>query len=180
MNDLVLMKDLNALATTDAAWACFPLGHTEYQIRNFILNRRDFPTEASRYRQGIRELWARWEAYWQNKDRLDQIVIDRMIHEAKLDFSRLRLARGIVRMYRASRLSSLLKLAQLQRQETALLHDLERRVIREAMVFIDEVKTLQPEDPGQAFSKESEDQFWRLLAKDRKELAEIVPRNGGK
>lgn len=53
-------------AVDPLAWETEPLGHTRYQLKHFVL-KTDNPTADSQYRQGVRELWTRWQAFRQAK-----------------------------------------------------------------------------------------------------------------
>ena len=163
MNELTV-KIQNAV-TAPNVWKCFPLGHTEYQIKNFMLGGPNLPTDASKYRQAIMELWSRWDAYWADQDRLDQIKVERLQQQAIVDFSSLHLLRGIKGMWKARRMGAELRLAQMGRQETALTYDLEHRIVREANILLTEAARLAPPNPQQEYSVESEAKMWSMIPK---------------
>ena len=66
MNDLVradsLLPSLHRTLMDEKIWAVEPLGHTAYQLKNFVIRAPENPNDDTRYRACIRELWGRWAA----------------------------------------------------------------------------------------------------------------------
>ena len=72
-----LMVKLSTELEGEMVWKATPLGHTPFQIERFILNDNEFPkANGAKFRQCVRELWARWGAYWQNREDLELLDID--------------------------------------------------------------------------------------------------------
>ena len=163
MNELV--KKIQNTSMSASVWECFPLGMTEYQIKHFVLSDREYPTDAAKYRQTVRELHTRWDAYWADQDRLDQIKVERIQQQAIVDFSSLHLLRGIKGMWKARRMGAELRLAQMGRQETALTYHLEHCIVREANILLTEAARLAPPNPQQEYSVESEAKMWSMIPK---------------
>lgn len=171
------IKDLSALDV----WKVEPLGHTEYQIRNFILNRRDCPTDDLRYRQILRELWGRKGAYDQDVQVYREQEINAELLSAERD--RLRITGWWMRIMPfggrtlKAKLAMLdLKISTAKRVMEDTLVDLRERVMRETSVFLDELGKVHPKE-GDRLDIEHEN--WTEKAKVEKKLEELMSNSTG-
>lgn len=181
MNDLIvkahdLMAGVGKSLTAESVWASRPLGHTQYQIEKFVFNDREHPHGAARYRQALRELWARWGAYWQVRDQYDDLEFDAQILESEVQ----RLSTPAVLPWQrkrraAERGKAELRLKQIERKRGELLMDLEHRIMPETC---DILKVLQENAPSlddkESFTMEAEQRVWEHRARSEPRLRELM------
>ena len=169
MNDLdvrahSLMTKLAVELSSDLVWKATPLGHTPFQIERFILNDAEYPkANGAKFRQCVRELWARWGAYWQGKDSMDGLAID--LDEARHD------ARWSLNPFVRRRAA--LKQAQIERKMRELNLDLEHRIMPETEQFLRIASECAPDD-AKVFDFENEWKVWKHRATAQPKLKELI------
>ena len=159
-----LMSKLATELSTEMVWKATPLGHTPFQIERFILNDAEYPkANGAKFRQCVRELWARWGAYWQNRDQADALAIDldEAKHDAKWSISPFARRRGV------------LKAAQIERKLRELNLDLEHRIMPETEQFLRIAAESAPED-AKVFDFENEWKVWKHRATAQPKLRELI------
>ena len=183
MNDLALeaagplMSKVLSTIMAPSVWAAQPLGHTETQIRRFILNEREHPRGAEKFRQIVRELWVRLEAYHQVKDRLDDLDIDELVARADLQQATASFAfMPWPRMRKDARIKKdIISLARIARARELIQLELRERIMRETLVLLDEAQDNAPSlDDAKAFTVEAEMKMWQQRAEYTPRLKELV------
>jgi hypothetical protein len=155
--------------------------HTEFQIRNFILNEIDWPTDEGKYHQSVRELFARYENLIHLSYQYRVLKNEIEVHELKKE--ELELDLNLMRPEEHN-MSSLKKMKMKKRRfelyiekEQIEIDDKKRRLVllkkqasetmREMEVFIDVVNTLDQfipdhhrDENGLPDREKSEANFW--------------------
>ena len=158
-----LIAQVRGVLEAPLVWAATPLGHTEYQVRNFIIPRSEHPTNAAQYRQVICELWARMKVAIQAQDGLEDIEVDLME------------ARATIAWTPWARRRKTLRISRLERNMRMLQLDLEQRIIRETAILIEMAQSLAPTlDEREAFTMAQEAKMWALKAKTQPKLAGLL------
>ena len=174
MNDLhVQARDLMAKLATELSsemvWKATPLGHTPFQIERFILNDAEYPkANGAKFRQCVRELWARWGAYWQVKDALDDLDVERQRQEFRARWGLLPWVRRSAR----------LQLARIERKTRELHLDLEHRIMPETEQFLRIASECAPDD-AKVFDFENEWKVWKHRATAQPKLKELIGKEPG-
>lgn len=182
MNDLAcsaaapLMSKVYAMISSQSVWSSTPLGHTEVQLRRFVLNDREYPAGTAKFRQAIRELWSRLEAYWQVKDRMDDLDVEEQMAQADLQAASMPRLLPWSRMRQAARRQKArLVLTRIARIRQMLQFDLRERIMRETFVLLDEAQRNAPSpDDANAFSVEAEMKTWEHRAESTPKLKELL------
>lgn len=171
MNDLTVQQQAHGLMTklageldTQIVYAATPFGHTPFQIERFILNDQEFPkANGAKFRQCVRELWARLGAYWQNRDQADTLAID-------LDEAR-RYATWSIFPFARRRWA--LRVKQIGRKLAELQMDLEHRIMPETEQFLRIAKESAPDD-AKVFDFANEWKVWKHRATAQPKLRELI------
>lgn len=159
-----LMTKLATELQTEMVWKATPLGHTPFQIERFILNDNEFPKSGgAKFRQCVRELWARWGAYWQNRDQQETLAID--LDEARHD------SRWSLNPF--ARRRGVLKVKQIERKLNELQLDLEHRIMPETEQFLRIARECAPDD-AKVFDYENEWKVWKHRATAQPKLRELI------
>jgi len=159
-----LMVNLATELQAEMVWKATPLGHTPFQIERFILNDAEFPkANGAKFRQCVRELWARWGAYWQNRDQRELLEVDR--DEARRD------ARWSLNPF--ARRRAVLKVVQIERKLHELNLDLEHRIMPETEQFLRIARECAPDD-AKVFGYENEWKVWKHRATAQPKLKELI------
>ena len=169
MNELAvqahaLMVKLSTELSSEMVWKATPLGHTPFQIERFILNDGEYPkANGAKFRQCVRELWARWGAYWQNRDQQDALAIDldEAKHEARWSLSPFTRRRAV------------LKQAQIGRKLRELNLDLEHRIMPETEQFLRIASECAPDD-AKVFDFAGEWKVWKHRASAQPKLRDMI------
>ena len=169
MNELAvqahaLMVKLSTELSSEMVWKATPLGHTPFQIERFILNDGEYPkANGAKFRQCVRELWARWGAYWQNRDQQDALAIDwdEAKHDAKWSLNPFTRRRGV------------LKAKQIQRKLAELQMDLEHRIMPETEQFLRIASECAPDD-AKVFDFAGEWKVWKHRASAQPKLRDMI------
>ena len=145
---------------TDAAWKLDPLGHTPYQLRNFVVKNEN-PTADSQYRQVVRELWTRWQAWRQAKYQYEKQQAE--MDALKADVEGLRLLRAVAFLpFWRAKLGALIRLKQIEieaREQNCIEVSLNAQhvVVRETKVLLDVLKELPaPEEDRE----KADEEYW--------------------
>lgn len=169
MNDLItktqeLMEKAHAMAVSGEVWAVEPLGHTEYQIRKFVLKDRDYPTPDLKYRQCILEIWTRWVAWRQAKYQYDKLGAQIEIWKAEQDELREETGKSSAQHKKSEAQVGLLdiEISNAEAQRGELLLDMQYRIIRETEVLMDEASKVSPAEGNRM---EVESNNWKERAK---------------
>ena len=172
-NQMVLLDQAHALMlrmagelSTDLVWKSTPLGHTPFQIERFILNDAEFPeAHGAKFRQCVRELWARWGAYWQVKDGLDDLAVE---HDRQTFLARWSLLPW-------GRQKARLQLERIARKTRELHLDLEHRIMPETEHFLRIASKCAPDD-AKVFEFAEEWKVWKHRAGSQPKLKELIGR----
>lgn len=168
-----MLEKLKVLCLSEKAWQVDPLGHTEYQLKHFVIG-RDNPTQDTKFKQCIRELWARWNAAQNSMASYEEKLIQEEIYRSEiiileqkpLFFKGHKAKRNAeIKMY-------LHKICVSVDQRTGLNIDLERRILREAKILISILQTLSPSD---GLREEIEKVNWEARAQANPEVKKLIP-----
>ena len=175
-----LMEQVRHTLLSQQVWPTAPLGHTEMQLRRFVLNDREFPAGLGKFRQAIRELWARQEAYYQVHDRLEDLAVQEQ--RARATLAQARASWAFLPWSRMRRAATMLEaqqlLARIDRARLFLQVDMRERIMRETVVLLDEARKNAPPDAQSIFSQEDEMKLWQHRAKHEPKVAELM--DGGR
>lgn len=156
--DAIAVK-AHMLTLTKEILAMNPMGHSEHQIRRFIISE---PTADLNYKQCVRELWARWGAYQQSVSqlRINAAEVDEINAEIEGLQKRWFFA-GWKRRKRDAQVARLVarKDTLLDAQESIKI-DLEYRTLFETGVFVSILKEL-PEPSQDRTTAEAEN--WKRI-----------------
>ena len=159
-----LMVKLSTELEGEMVWKATPLGHTPFQIERFILNDNEFPkANGAKFRQCVRELRARWGAYWQNREALELLDIDEQEQRFRSRWSLTPWARARARN----------RLGQIGRKRHELQLDLEHRIMPETEQFLRIARESAPED-AKVFEERGEWELWKHRSKTQPKLKEMI------
>lgn len=172
MNDLTvrqqahqIMLKVGSSLEHKMAMAATPFGHTPFQIERFVLNDNEYPkANGAKYRQCVRELWARMEAYHQNRDQYESLLID-------LDEAKHELGKWIVSPF--ARRRAALRVKQIERNLVKLQMLLEHNIMPETEQFLRIAKESAPED-AKVFDFANEWKVWKHRATAQPKLKELI------
>jgi flagellar biosynthesis chaperone FliJ len=180
MNDLTivekaqdLMERAYALSMGGEVWKVEPLGHTELQINRFVLNNKDFPTDDSKYRQCILELWSRWGAWRQAKYQHDKLGAQVEIWRAEQDELREKTGMSASGHHKTEAQIGLLEVEinNATTQQGELKIDMEYRIIRETGILLDALAKLSPAEGNRM---EVELKNWQERAKNNDKVKKLL------
>ena len=159
-----LMVRVGTELSAEMVWRSTPLGHTAFQIERFILNDNEFPkANGAKFRQCVRELWARWGAYWQVKDAIDDLAVD---EQKQRFFARWGL-------FPWTRHTAGLKLDRIARKRRELHLDLEHRIMPETEQFLRIASECAPDD-AKVFDMAGEWKVWKHRASAQPKLRDLI------
>lgn len=165
--DMVLLEAARPL--TDPTVYAEAIGHSGFQIENFILNNHDFPTPDLKHKQCILELWARYNSYNSSKHQADTLEQEIVILKAERDGDEkaLTAAKKKLKDIEIAYKEGCLAIARL---------DMEHRTLREARVFMELLKQ-NPASPKPR--NEAERENWEAKAANDKKVEAIMNRIRG-
>jgi len=170
--DLVVVDD-NDMPIIDKMHKLFKnmmSAHSEFQIRNFILNDFDFPTDAGKYHQCVRELYSRY-------DNLINLSHEYKKTQHEIEIAEIQKERLLRNLSKASddldirEINSLIKMQDIEIEHKMLrIESIKKNAsesIREMRVFMDVVETIDKYIPnefrdanGLPDKEKSELEFW--------------------
>lgn len=83
--ELIRDKDRKLMKKAFEFFNVTPFGNTEFQIRNFVLNNKEYPTPFSKYRQAKIELWARFQSLVEDHFQYREALADIELEKAKIE-----------------------------------------------------------------------------------------------
>lgn len=155
----------------------FQTAHSEFQIRNFILNDADFPTHMGKYHQCVRELWSRYQNLITLTYEYKKLGNEIKYHELKIDEEEVRTPVSFENVIFSDRKKQLrIEAEKLEIQYKSLrqqsIEKSASETLREMKVFLDIVNTLDmiipdnfKDETGLPSKEKSEAHFW--LAKQK-------------
>jgi len=145
--------------------------HSEFQIRNFILNDIDFPTDAGKYHQSARELYGRYNNLLQKHYEYRTTLVEIKKYELQLKYKEKEISLNTIDEFQLAmtKLDAEIDQIEIERRQAKLVQ-LEKEakdVIREMRVFYDAIQTLMKRIPKEFLNKngmpdreKSEMEFW--------------------
>lgn len=184
MNDLTpvaLFGEIQNSLVSDRIWSMEPLGHTPYQLKHFVIATADNPTDDTRLRQCIRELWGRRDAYFQNKYEQDKARAEIGVIEAeRADKERVLgwLLPPSARCLKARRVLHQVEIDARKSRVEGLQMMMEQSIVREARVLLGEFNYYLERVPERKGDSDAvEQQNWEARARVNPKVKALL---GGK